>query len=108
MTNMQKYAYDTVTEAVNDLFARGYKINFMIGDNGDCLIAPEVNACYFPGDFEIDEYYRFDGMTDPGDDMVVYAISNAQFEHKGVVVNGYGAYSSARTAEMVKKFSMEE
>lgn len=105
---MTRYVYDTVTAAVNDLISRGYVINFMISEDGDCLIAPGTDVCYYPNDFEIDEYYRFDGMTDPGYDDIVYAISSHTHQHKGIVVNGYGAYSSAKTAELVKKLSIED
>ncbi|HQW11841.1 MAG TPA: phosphoribosylpyrophosphate synthetase [Saprospiraceae bacterium] len=100
--------YNTASEAINDLIVRGYTKNFKVDEKLDCLTLNVGEKTFYPQDFEVDEYYRFDGMTDPGDDMVVYAISTLDFEHKGIVVNAYGAYSSAQKSEMMKKMSITE
>ena len=47
-------------------------------------------------------YYRFEGLSDPGDEAVVYAISSAKYNLKGTLVNGYGIYSEPLVDEMVK------
>jgi hypothetical protein len=44
-------------------------------------------------------------MTDPGDEMIVYAISSANKEIKGVVVNAFGIYSSYRASKLVEHLS---
>jgi hypothetical protein len=50
----------------------------------------------------VDKHYRFEGMSDPGDEAVVYAISSPRHGVKGTLVNGYGISSEALSAEMVK------
>ena len=50
----------------------------------------------------IDKYYRFEGMSDPGDNSIVYAISAVTGE-KGVLVDAYGMYSENMTPEMIRK-----
>jgi len=42
-----------------------------------------------PEDFIIDKHYRFEGISDPDDEAVVYAISSLKQNLKGVLLNGY-------------------
>ncbi len=97
------YVYDTLSEATNDLKARGYKIDFNLKEN--CIICNDEK--FHPGDFTITEMYRFEGDTDPADEAVVYAIeSNTGL--KGILVNGYGIYADAMSDEMIKKLSFHK
>jgi hypothetical protein len=41
----------------------------------------------------VDQVYRFDVMTDPGDQSVLYALHSKKTGAKGLIVNGYGIYS---------------
>ena len=95
--------YETVTEAVNDLNKRGYTHDFNLGE--DCLICGETISLS-PKEFEIDEVYRFEGMTDPGDEMIVYAIASVDGDVKGVLVNAYGLYADRESSVIMKKLSL--
>ena len=97
-------AYETVSEATNDLKKRGYTIDFnlrenriMYGDGGRSLGADE---------FEIAEVHRFEGMTDPADEAVVYAIVSTD-GLKGVLVNGYGIYAEKVSTDLAKKLNFQ-
>jgi hypothetical protein len=94
-------SYDTMSEAVNDLQRRGYKLDFNLSPDGlECT----QDSCRLKTDeFEIDEVYRFEGETDPGDENVVYAISSPSQNKKGILVNAYGVYSDSISAELVSK-----
>lgn len=96
------YSYDTLSEAVNGLKKRGYVLDFNLQEN--CLVCHagklDVN------DFEIVEFHRFEGNTDPADEAAVYAIESAT-GLKGVLVSGYGISAEGISAEMVKKLSMQ-
>ena len=35
-------------------------------------------------------FYRFEGVSNPDEEAIVYAISSAKFDIKGILVNGYG------------------
>lgn len=96
------HTYDTVTEAVNDLQKRGYTGNLNIKD--DVLICG-TGVQLKPDEFQIDEVYRFEGETDPGDEMIVYGISSEKCNYKGVLVNGYGTYAEAAPSDLIKKLS---
>jgi hypothetical protein len=92
------YAYDTVTDAVNGLKKRGYTLDFNLDE--DCIVYQDHK--FNPEDFEIVEVYRFEGISDPADEAIVYAIES-NTGHKGVLVNGYGPTSETMSPEMVKK-----
>jgi len=91
--------YDTLSEAVNDLIKRGYGYNFNI--KRDCITCLENDINLQPEEFEIDEIHRFEGMTDPGDENILFAISSAQYNLKGTLVNAFGVYADTASAELV-------
>lgn len=96
------YAYDTLSEAVNGLKQRGYTIDFNVKDN--FVICNATPLSLSPDEFEIAEFYRFEGNSDPADEAVVYAIES-KHGHKGILVNGYGPEADAVGDELVKKLS---
>ena len=95
--------YETVTEAVNDLIKRGYTTDFSIHTEKEKLICNQIAIELSPEEFEIDETYRFEGDTDPGDEMIVFAISAKHHNIKGIVVNGYGMYSDSASSKIVER-----
>ena len=94
-------AYDTVTEAVSGLKKRGFDLDFNLGEN--CLVChgDKFNI----NDFEIVEFYRFEGNSDPSDEAVVYAIESKNGK-KGVLVSGYGISAEGMSAEMARKLTV--
>ena len=58
-----------------------------------------------PSDFRIDEFYRFEGASNPDDNSIVYAISSNQ-GIRGVLVDAYGVYSDSLTEEMIDKLKI--
>jgi hypothetical protein len=98
------YAYDTVAEAVKGLKQRGYNIDFNLeADRIFCHITP---ASLKPADFEITEFYRFEGESDPADEAVVYAIESRTGQ-KGLLVTGFGITAEGVGEEMIEKLSVK-
>lgn len=93
--------YDTLSEAVNDLVKRGYTTDFNIHEDGENLVCSNNATSLSAADFEIDEIHRFEGMTDPGDEMVLFAISSKDGAVKGLVVNAFGPYEDDAAAKIV-------
>ena len=98
-----EHDYETVTEALADLHTRGYTTDFKILAEKECLYCEKDSTQLSPEEFQIDETYRFEGMTDPGDEMVVFAISAIKHNLKGFVVNAYGMYGSVATSKIVQR-----
>ena len=102
---MTRKNYDTVTEAMTDLKKLGYTIDFSILTEKECIVCHLTSTELSPDDFEIDHFYRFEGDSDPGDEMIVYAISSTKNDLKGIVVNAYGIYADNATSAIVKKLN---
>lgn len=92
--------YQTLVEALEDLKTRGYVNDFNL--QSTCVECSDLDLRLHPQDFEIREVYRFEGMSNPDDNSVVYAIeSNTGV--KGVLVDAYGVYSEALSPEMIAR-----
>lgn len=105
---MQTPYYDTVTEATAELAKRGYTLDFELMVEQECLVCHKAGLHLSPEDFQIDEIHRFEGDTDPGDSMIVYAISSIKESLKGIVINGYGLYSDPITYKIVSRLKIKE
>jgi hypothetical protein len=92
--------YDTLVEALNDLRKRGYTIDFNLEAN--CLICKNPRTTLTPEEFDIKEVYRFEGMNDPSDSSILYAIESHN-GLKGTLVNAYGVYADEMSDQMVAK-----
>lgn len=97
--------YTTLSEAINDLAKRGYTENFNI--ESDCIICAENRIRLRPDEFEIDEVYRFQEMSDLDNESILYAISSPVNNIKGLLVNAYGTYSDTSTTELVRKLEQK-
>ncbi len=97
---MQNNQFETLTEALANLNGRGYTLDFNL--TARHLVCPELDASFPPDAFEIDEFHRFEGMSNPDDMSIVYAISTKSGK-KGTLVDAYGTYSDPLSAEMLQK-----
>ncbi|ADB41797.1 hypothetical protein [Spirosoma linguale] len=94
------HAYDTLTEALEGLRKQGFTQDYNL--KPDRLHCQPDNIELRPADFDVVDVYRFEGTTDPGDEMVLYAIE-AKNGNKGTLVDAYGTYAEAITPEMAEK-----
>lgn len=99
----QLYNYDTVSEALNDLAKRGFTHDFNLHLEQECLICNNTMTQLSPDEFEIVETYRFEGETDPADEMVLFAISSIKSNLKGTLLNAFGIYAESSNSKIVEK-----
>lgn len=90
----------TVSEVLNHLKSKGYVVDFNLDDN--CLTCHSNSLKIHPEEFMIDKHYRFEGISDPADEAIVYAISSTKHDIKGTLVHGYGISSDKLTNDMIK------
>jgi len=95
--------YDTLTEAMETLQSRGYTQQF--GPKGDYLENTTAEVKVKSDEFNVDEFYRFEGPSDPGDEMTLYAIS-CNNGMKGVFVAAQGTYGVEASPELMAKFDV--
>ena len=96
--------YSSLSDATNDLKRRGYDEDLNL--KATCIECPSHNLQFYPEDFRIDEFYRFEGMSNPSDNSIVYAISS-RAGIKGVLVDAYGVYAESLNDAMVRKLKIQ-
>jgi len=94
-------SFGTVSETVNGLIKSGYTLD--LNSQEECSVCHQTNIMLSPQEFTIDKVYRFEGASNPDDEAIVYAISSAKFDVKGVLVNGYGISDDAVASKLVEK-----
>ena len=98
--------YETLSEAINELVQLGYTANFNL--KGDAIESKAHDISIHPDDFEIDEIHRFDGMTDPEDESILYVITSEKHGLKGLLVNAFGMYADTFSAELAAKLHLHK
>ena len=99
-----KNTYSSLSKAIEDLNAKGYDTDFNLVDEG--IESKHLKKTWSAGQIEVEEAMRFEGMTDPGDNSVLYVI-NTDSGEKGLLVDAYGAYSGQISQEMIQKLKIE-
>jgi len=99
-------SYATVSEAVTGLLAKGYVKDFNLPANNENICWQLQGESLAPEEFKIDEIHRFEGETDPGDEMILYAISSSALNLKGILLSAYGMYGDHFSEEMVRQLTM--
>ncbi len=99
---MKKF-YASLSEATNDLKARGYTNDFNLKPN--CIECRGLQLQLSPEKFTVDEFHRFEGMSSTDDNSIVFAITS-NLGVKGVLVDAYGVYASNLNDAMIKKLSI--
>lgn len=94
------YTYETLTQALNDLQHRGFNYDFNLLENS--IECKANHSMYNPTQFNVVEVHRFEGMTNPGDNTVIYVISTED-GLKGTLVDGYGVYAQSLSPELAAK-----
>lgn len=90
----------TLVECMQSLKKEGYTHEFDVKDGK--LVEPYINASFIAEDIVIDNFYRFEGESNPSDSSILYAITTKS-GLKGTLVDAYGVYSDEATAIFLKK-----
>lgn len=95
------HTYNNLVEATNDLMKRGYTENLSL--EGDTVDDKDKNIRMTADDFEIDEFHRFEGASNPSDMSIVYAVTSRKYNLKGILINAYGAYANNSSSAIEAK-----
>ncbi len=93
----EHYHYNSVSEALEDLKAKGYTVDFNLKEDA---ITENPQA------YEIHHVYRYEGNSNPDDEAVVYGIQSHSGE-KGVFVTGFSANSFSEAAQALLQLQIE-
>lgn len=97
--------FSTLTEAIEDLRKRGFTHNLRINKKGQLEEPGGIHLG--PSEVKLMEFHRFEGMTDPADASIVYALETKS-GIKGTVVDTYGASGSEITSEFMNKVEQHQ
>lgn len=98
-------SYSTMTEAVRSLKALGFEADFEYVDGAFRIVNSE---CAFGGqELSIVEHHRFEGISDPDDMSVLYAVE-ASDGTRGTIVDAFGVYANPELGAALQKITMKE
>ncbi|KQB40012.1 hypothetical protein [Flavobacterium aquidurense] len=100
----QKPSFDTVTEALKWLSEQGFTKDFNIAE--DCILYDNGAESLSPDEFTIEYYFRFEGDSDPDNEDIVYGISSAKQDIKGVLMSAFGMYADPISTDMIRKLAI--
>jgi hypothetical protein len=98
----------TLSEAMNSQRTKGFTEDFSYS-NGKFIITGR-NEEYKPEDLTIVQTFRFEGISDPSDMEILYAIE-ANNGIKGLFIDAFGAYSAQdgqKLAASIKDMKINE
>ena len=81
-------APETVVEALALLKSQGYDVEFQLVDG--CLRCDVADRECPAADAVVERLFRFEGPSDPGDEMVVFGLRDPVTGHRGVLASGFG------------------
>ena len=96
--------YETLSEAMQALKKRGYDQDFNL--HHEWIECPRLDLKLKPEEFHVDEVHRFEGMNNPDDSDVLFAVST-NMGVRGLLTDAYGAYSDSMSSEMIKKLTVD-
>ena len=79
---------ETVVDALRLLRADGYEIEFQLVD-GHLVCNADDRSCP-ASDAVVERLFRFEGPSDPGDEMVVFGLRDPESGRRGVLASAFG------------------
>ncbi len=96
---MSTNAYATLAGALDELARRGFTEGFRVVDGG--LRALGQAETMKPKDLVIREVYRFEGISDPDDMAILYALESVNGV-RGTLADAFGVYSDPATTAVLE------
>ena len=95
-----------LADTINTLRSQGYTEDFNISEASHDTHSGLL--CTLDDEFMIDQVIRFDVMSDPDDQAILYAIHSTKTGRKGILVNGFGIYTETRANRKADKLLRPE
>jgi hypothetical protein len=97
--NSQPYM-KSLSTCLNKMISDGYEEDYKVTERG--LESLQKGKVYKPEQVQIINFFRFEGMSDPDDNAILYVIETDD-GGKGTVIDGYGIYNEPRIAGFMKE-----
>lgn len=89
----------TLSGVLDELQARGFSEHFRVVDGGH-VRAIGAGSTFAPSQVSITEYHRFEGVSDPGDMAILYAIETSTGV-RGTIADAFGVYADPAVGEFM-------
>jgi len=96
----------SLSQSLNAFIQKGYTENFKATEE-DTLQSLETSREYRSEDLKLVNFYRFEGISDPADNTILYLIETSDGA-KGTLVDAYGAYADPNISKFMKRVTAEE
>lgn len=95
-----KNEMSTLVSCMDHLRTKGFTENFTVDEQG--IKIQDIKKHYKPAQISIENYYRFEGETDPADSAILYAIETND-GLRGVLSDAHGLYADRLTAAFMNR-----
>jgi hypothetical protein len=96
--------YDNLVQATNQLGKRGFDAEFKF--DGKQLLSTDTKHTYTADELQIVEYHRFEGLTNPADSSVIFAIET-NTDEKGTVIMSYSTDADMQLVSFIDKVKVK-
>lgn len=93
-------------KCLNFLEEKGYTDQFRV-EKKDLVSLKESKKKYKPKDVKAVNFYRFEGISDPDDMSILYAIETTDGT-RGTLIDAYGRYSDEATGEFMQEVDISK
>jgi hypothetical protein len=102
MEQQTKTDMSTLLTCMKKAKEEGYKLSFSVTDQGLTKADEEGSRFYTPEETSIDNFYRFEGESDPSENSILYLIHTVDGE-KGTLLNTYGMYADPLISPFIEQ-----
>lgn len=88
----QPVEMNTLSQILEKLRLKGKDNEIRLSDHGK-MQSVTLNKIYNPEDLTVVKTYRFEGMSDPGDNAVLYLVEDAA-KNIAYILDAYGIYTN--------------
>lgn len=89
----------SLSTCLNRMVLEGYTEDFKVTEEG--LQGMNNHSVYQPTNLQVVNFFRFEGMSDPDDNAVLYVIETEDGT-KGTLIDAFGIYHDPRIAHFMK------
>ena len=100
---MDNLGFPTLAATMDDLTRRGFSEHF-IPHNGS-LRAANTGMVFQPEQIVMSQYYRFEGVSDPDDMAILYALE-ARGGLRGTLSDAFGVYADPRVGAFMRAVAL--
>lgn len=90
----------TLVSCINTLSREGFSDDYKMTDKG--LKSLKRDRIYSPEEVKVLNFYRFEGISDPADNSILYAIETTD-GGRGTLVDAYGPYADSKISGFMQQ-----